>query len=176
MTEQHLGAAELFKAASGLLPGSTLNVIQTLGPSFSIGAFQGVDPADLIVLAARAAAAAGYMTFHQTLDSAGLGTAGTDYQVPAGRQLIMGAIFFASAGAASSVVVGYGDDGVAQNNAAAPTAAVALMPAQSLVTGVASTTYAITVALKVPASKFPYFYTPSVASTGCLAVGMLRNA
>ena len=175
MTEQHLGAAELFKAASGLLPGSTLNVIQTLGPSFSIGAFQGVDPADLIVLVARATAV-GYMTFHQTLDSAGAGTAGTDYQVPAGRQLIIGAILFASAGAASVIVVGYGDDGVAQNNVAAPTAAVALIPQNVLVTGAANTTYSLTVALKVPASKFPYFYTPSVASTGCLAVGILRNA
>ena len=97
MTEQHLGAAELFKAASGLLPGSTLNVIQTLGPSFNIGAFQGVDPADLIVLVAvSTGVAARYMTFHQTLASTGDGTAGTDYQVPAGRQLIIGAVMFAA--------------------------------------------------------------------------------
>ena len=172
--QQHLGAAELFRAAAGLSPSQTLQVIQTLGPSFSIGAFQGVDPASLIVLGANNSVAARYMTFHQTLDSAGNGTSGTDYQVPAGQQLIIGAVVFSCGAAAASVVIGYGDDGVARNNVAAPTNGVALNSIETLMAAVITTMYNVTVAFKVPATKYPYLYN-NAANTGCYIVGILRN-
>lgn len=159
----------------GLAPQSILNIIQSLGPSFNFGAFQGVNPDDLITLVARNTIAARYMTMHRTLDAAGAGTAGTDYQVEAGKRLIIGGVVYATVAAAYTVVIGYGDDGVAQDNIAAPLNAVAFLPNGVLYGASATTTYTFTMPMIVPATKFPYLHSIGGGSQVFVA-GILRPA
>lgn len=172
-----LGAARLSSAAGGLLPSNTQNVIQTLGPSYNVGPFQGVDPADLIILVQHfeGLAAAPYLTFHSTLSGTGTGSAGTDYSVPAGKQLIIGVIAMASSVATQSIVIGYGNNGVAEG-VTAPTNAVGLNGQRTFMAVATNTTYQWTVTLKVPAGKFPYAHAPGAGLfCGLHLTCMLRN-
>ncbi len=119
-------------------------------PYTSVGVYSG---APVTAYAATSGGAGRYMSFEAPT--------GTDYVVPTGKSLIVTRLIYQGAAIGDEVVIGYGDDAVA-NGAAAPTTPVSLMgaagvtPTSSLVVEAVNLVHDIAVYLSIPAGKYPF--------------------
>lgn len=144
--------------------------VLTYGDTYTLAGLLGTDLSKLIRLCAGTVGEAGlYETLQTKRNAYGYLDATAYYQVPAGKILYVVRLLFSFQAAAQDLVFGYGDSAVSSTSP--PTNAVGLTPRNILTAAVAGAIYAQDPLFQVPASKYPYIYSPSSQGWGVIVFG-----